>query len=689
MKRLHFFLLAFTIFYVAVPNISGQSQRLAIPATSFSLPKRGTHSDVRAYCLDRHLRIGTPVDFTEVLAGDARVVHVGNRPLMTLREAIDGQFLKVRGAGLRDPNYSEVNGTQIRFLSTTDEPISINFTRTVALGENGSNQVEPNTLAAIRTFTSEEDFRTVQDQVWLKEIDETRLEALGFYGPGKTSRTRLATRNAVLAFQKEHGLPRTGILNPVTKRALAEAERKQIDGFEQLGFTASLDGTAVAHVSDNIRAFETFLDRATPPTGKLSDTLRLKLDNFRRDLGPAVSQALAAHSSRALPSDTTLLTNNSDIVTFERDNFVDRNGNPLDLTNVLVKTPQTIELLGIENGVLTRRASGEKALIELDSYLQASARIPMDSRTVTVRSGIYKPGGTIPLRIGDIKIELSPEEMQRFISGTRNSKIDAAIDRLTSSRSTKPRVLVFRSPFSQGRSENIQGVPVLSLYGYKEQEALALARAIDRDYGQKVDVFVGSDRTVAGANLRNIPKLNQGSQIGIYIDENFKYSTRIVEPIRKDLRDSQIQILEVGNGPAPDTRIYVFAGHRDVAYQQLILRLADEGHFRDGIIVQAVCGGTCDGAFNSLLISKSGARAVISHEPDINAQAVQDVLVKFAELMSKEGAPNGNYQDLWLKSVDEVERSADPALREDVRKLRRIVKQVSLSRYLGSLSNSE
>jgi len=76
---------------------------------------------------------------------------------------------------------------------------------------------------------------------------------------------------------------------------------------------------------------------------------------------------------------------------------------------------------------------------------------------------------------------------------------------------------------------------------------------------------------------------------------------------------------------------------------------------------------------------------VIFYNQEINAQAVQDVLLKFSELLVDKGAPNSNYHDLWRKSVDEI-INAKPDLVEEVNKLRSIIIQTSAIPRESSLS---
>lgn len=690
MKRLFLSLLFLLVLHLAAFQVLAQLQRLAIPPQSFSLTTKGISHDAKAYCLDRHLIISEPADFKAVLAGNTNAVRVGNRPPMTLRQAIAQNLIIVKGAGVRNRrNYSEIDGTQLKFISNTDEPITINFTQTVAMGEQNFSPVNPILLTSVRKSQSLEDFRTVQDEIWSKGIDESRLEALGFYGSGNVVRNTLTTRNAVRVFQRTQGLPQTGVLQTATKNALARVEKQEIEVFERLGFRVKRSDTDVSNIVDNIRAFEGFLGLSL--TGKFTDLIRAELKKFADEYESFVKQALKVNDADVLPSEPSILKDNPNVITFQKDFFVTKDYEPINLTGVMLETSKGIEFWEMQNGSLMRRSTGEKAIIEFNNYSREITAIEIDPKSLIVRSGIYKSEDKVSLQLGAKTVDLSQSDMQQLISGNlKHPEIDAVIEKMFTDKSAKPRLIILRSPFAQGRGGDAgNGTSPLARFGYKQHDSLQLALAFDRRYGDKVEVFIASDTERGLTNLQRLPKVSEGSQIGLYVDGNFKYSADTIEPIRKDVETAGIKVLKVGDAPASETRIFIFAGHNDEAYQKLVLRLAEEGRFRNGVIALAVCGTGCEAHFNSLLISKSNARAVIFYNQEINAQAVQDVLLKFAELLSKEGVPNGNYHELWRKSVDEVEKTALPSIRDEVRKLRNILIQVSSVWGKSLSSNAE
>src|SRR5262249_13677178 len=63
----------------------------------------------------------------------------------------------------------------------------------------------------------------------------------------------------------------------------------------------------------------------------------------------------------------------------------------------------------------------------------------------------------------------------------------------------------------------------------------------------------------------------------------------------------------------------------------------------------------------------AGARAVLFYNQRIRSQAVEDALLKFSELLMKEGAPESQFPRLWLKSVDEFYKDAPVSEQEEVK----------------------
>jgi len=299
MKHFSLPLLFLIVFYLTAFQGLAQTQRLGIPPQSFSLTKKDPSHDAQAYCLDRHLTIGEPVVFKTVLSGDTQAaVRVGNQPLMSLKAAIEKGVITVKGAGVRNrPDYSRIDGTQLKFISNRDEPIQITFTQIVAMGEKeNSSPVNSDLLTSVKKSLSDLEFKTVQDEIWKKGINESRLETLGFYGYGNVVRNKIATRNAIKKFQIKYKLPlQDGSLDAPTKDTLERVEQQEIETFEQLGFRRVRFDTNIRSLSDNVRAFEEFLgltSKEKPATGKFTDDLRTALREFGRDYKTHIKQAL-------------------------------------------------------------------------------------------------------------------------------------------------------------------------------------------------------------------------------------------------------------------------------------------------------------------------------------------------------------------------------------------------------------
>jgi len=659
-----------------------QTQRLAIPAQgTFRLERRTNSHSVKAYCLDRHLVIGEPVKFQDILSGNvAARVRVGSEPPISLSEALKRDLVRIEGAGVSNRRqFSDVDGTQIRFVSNSDEVIQITIGRTLAMGESGASPVDPRLLTPVSESRSDAEFKDIQDRIWNLGIAESQLEALNFYGSGKVVRNPQTTRRAIKAFQKAAGIPQTGVLNAETKEALRLTEQKESLPFAEAGFTPSRSDTSVASIADSIRDFESFLN--LPKTGKLTESLRAELNNFKQKYRAQIQQALFIDNPIMRQPDAETLKAAPDVLTFQKGLFELKNGGdsePLSITGMLFRNSNQIEFWERVNESFVSRSMGADALTEMDSLSATIAAAGFGEDTLTVYSHLYKAGDKVRVQLGRQQLEFSESEMATFIEGKPEaSKFDEAVEQFIKNRAGRARVVVFRSALSELQASDNK--TILNQFGYSEQDPLALSVAMQRKYGNKAEVVLASDQERAYTNMRNVPKLKAGSQIGLYVDNKLKLSAETIEPIKPDLETAKIKVLKVGDDATNQTRIFLFANHADEDFRQTVLKMAEDGHFKNGLIALAVCGGTgCEAQFNSLLIRKSGARAVIFYNQEITAQAVQDVLLKFAEVLKREGAPDGNnYHELWRLSVDEVMKTATPNEKVELLKLRDIIIQVS------------
>jgi hypothetical protein len=188
-----------------------------------------------------------------------------------------------------------------------------------------------------------------------------------------------------------------------------------------------------------------------------------------------------------------------------------------------------------------------------------------------------------------------------------------------------------------------------------------------------------------------MPKFEKGSQMAVFVDKRRIGSYGEITHVRNALKGAEIRLVKAGNAKTGESPIILFAGQRNENFQALVKQLAAERRFENSLVAFAVCGEGCEVSFNSGIIRESGARAILFYDQRIHPDAVESVLLKFSELLIKEGVPDSKFQQLWRKSVEEVLKNCTPPRcnREDVEKLRDAILQLSALPHRRSETNAE
>jgi hypothetical protein len=253
-----------TIFLFAF-SVQAQHQRLGIaPQPTINLSAQNPSQEVEAFCLDRNRLIDGKYDYSHVLASDSRtVVTVGKRKL-TLQKAIDEGLIKVSGQSSR---VSDSGVMSLRFESLTKLPVKIEILESLAMGENQGRFDNTAVLASLRKPKLLGATRQPkQDEIWFANVDNARLEALGY--------------TSVEEFQRANNLPLNGF-DPITKGKLQEAENGLIARFEAAGIAESRTDTDVKSVADHIRKFQN-ATRAKA-TGVYSPDVRARFERYEKE----------------------------------------------------------------------------------------------------------------------------------------------------------------------------------------------------------------------------------------------------------------------------------------------------------------------------------------------------------------------------------------------------------------------
>jgi hypothetical protein len=647
-------------------------QRLGLLPDRFTLQGKGQTYEAEAFCLDRHLIQRTePVGYEKILAGQTGArVKVGGEPSISLQEAINQGIVSIKGRGVPDSERFRSH-LSLTFVSNDPRPISIELTEPAAFGLKKASWINPDAIAPLRQPRNAYASKLRQDMIWRADTHPRRLQVLGYYQGSPHEVNLPELRAATRAFQKAHGVPETGTFNPTTKLALDRAEEKLRADFARLGVSEEpRTDTSVQDVTDVIRRYERYLGRKQgEETGVMGEALRARLaadEVVLKQVSDAATLGRAPAADLAAPGVLP------DVLTFQRY----RAGG-----NVIVRGSDGPELWSYFEGKVVGRYKGRRAIQEFDGFSLRGAVVNSSPDTYILQTGVYSPGAKIRIAFGPgTLLEVTPGELSQFMDGKASiPTFDERVATLTAGGEKRPRVLISRSALNQGRGGDVAGgPPPLEGTGFEQIDPLRLALAWERRYGDRVDIAIANDFNLGLENLRQLPIINRGSQIRVYADKTHFKDYDTVATVRADLRDVGIEVVQAREAGAGQPGVIIITAQKNAQSRAYLEQLASERRFENSILALASCGSGCDEiAFNSMLIRKSGARAVIFYDRNINPEAVKQTLLKFCELMSQRGVPQGNFQQLWRQSVDELLKDPNIPMPGEVRKLRDAYIQVS------------
>jgi hypothetical protein len=663
----HLFILLFSLLFLTLstPQTFAQ-QRLGLMPQRFTLQGKGQTHEAEAFCLDRHLIQGAGhVPYGSVLSGQVGArVRVGNQSPISLQQAIEDGIINITGSGGYSSRFN--SGLGMKFISRVDQPVSIELGQPVAFGQKPS-WINPAALTPLRQPRSAYTSKLRQDMIWQAETYERRLQVLGYYKGSPHEVTLPRIREAAREFQRDHRLAQTGLFDARTRAALDRAEETLRAGLARIGIVEEpRTDTSVQDVTDVIRSYESYLNRTE--TGAMSESLRARMAKDE-----AMLKQVSAITERASAPAVDLASADSfpDVLTFQ---LYDGG------SNVIVKTPQGPELWSYFGGKTVQRIRGTDAIREFDEFSLKSAAAS-GGETYILQTGVYTPGEEISVAFGPGQLLKIPSaELSSFIDGkTAIPAFDERVAKLTASGAKRARILISRSALNQGRGGDAGGAgPTLFGSSFDQIDPLRLALAWQRKYGDKCDIFIANDINSGFYNLRRLPTVRDGSQIRVFTDGTHFKDYGIISNVKPDLQGAGIKVVQAGGAEAGQPNVILITGRNDVPFRAFLEQLASEGRFEDSIIALASCGEGCEVPFNSMIIRKSGARAVLFYNQRVHPQAVEETLLKFSELLMKKGVPDGNFQQLWRESVEDLlNTKGGTSMPEEVKKLRDAFIQVS------------
>jgi peptidoglycan hydrolase-like protein with peptidoglycan-binding domain len=632
-----------------------QHQRLALRPGSVSLAPQGKAIQ-EAFCLDHHLYAAADMAaYKNILTPDANaVVRFSSGRAVSLGEAVARGLIRVEG-GSGNGGRQYATGIGIQFSNLTSEAATIEVRDPVAFGEHpGGLEVS---LDRLRRAGESKDH---QAKLWAEGRTVRYLRMLDYLDDAGYTDTKL--KAAVSRYQAQKRLGATSVLDESTARALEgdiESATKQL---ESVGFPVDGDGES-SDLSQAINDYQRHLGMMT--NGRLGPQTRAQL---RRD-SAALADIQAALKS-ANPSGYLTGRATTNVVATQKDSL---------FAYALTKGANTgAEFWTILGGKVLDRRRGTAALTSWDARSAGLAGEYTTDDTIVLHFGSYtrKDGGHVT--IGDAAVPFNPEG-QSFRAFFDQPDVKKAFASFASENQGKPRLLVFRDgSFRQGIAEHGGNGSLFESAGRLRVDPQEIVAAAQQALGGRYQVGLANDLAAGAKNAANLPKLRSGAQLKVMVDSSERGDFKVIDNVATELGDAHIEIVEADQQPSGVPRVFLFAEHNSAGYRARVLGQARSGRFRGGVIATAVCGLGGEAEFNSELIRVSGARAVIYYPMEIEAPAIEKVMINLAGRLQQNGAGDGDFLRIWNESVTAAWGEANSLeMRNSIEKLRNALMQFS------------
>lgn len=643
-------LLRISCLLLAVTTAYGQHQRIALPASEFSLSGRGASKVIDGYCLDKNL--WAPMEsttYSEILAGESgAVVHLpdGDHPLA---QAIRNGLVQVR-----------VDELKVSFVNQTPNEMYIRFGEPLALGEKPGALESASLLDPLRgsetPSSGTANYDAIQQKIWKANSSERNLRVLGYLET--TSYTPEKGKDAIARYQQGRHLAVTGQFDDPTRTALATEVRSEEQLLARVGFQP-YSGSDGSDLGATILRYEK--QNGLPVTGQMNDAVRsaIQSDLSRADLFEKIGNMDEAPVTSVNGADMNA------VITYR---------NSPGRRMVWFSTPKGPELW-LDNGRQFDRVNGEWATDLWGMWALQDAEYMSDLGPQYVYAAPRAPGESLKLQLGKKFFSVPDKDVPSLLRGEALPPAISA--HLASIKATgmKRSFVIHRDEMLQGRGGDA-GPGMAPFQGSSQRpiDPVPIAKLLGKHTDQPV--YIANSMEMADENLDSMPTFRGGRSISMWIDGHLV--DKGISNVHEELKDAQIEVVEAREATPGNRPVVLFAGHNTANFRQNVLEYARDGKFKGGVVALAVCGEPDDVAFNSRLILDSDARAVIFYDQKINPTAVQEVLVRFAERLNANGT-TGDFRSVWIQSVKDVlAQPHSDLMKQNLAKLEDVLMQLSL-----------
>ncbi|MGA2736170.1 MAG: hypothetical protein ABSG65_01835 [Bryobacteraceae bacterium] len=214
-------------------------------------------------------------------------------------------------------------------------------------------------------------------------------------------------------------------------------------------------------------------------------------------------------------------------------------------------------------------------------------------------------------------------------------------------------------------------------------ESPAAARALENQYGGRTQVYYGTDAHLARINAGKIPILEGPSDVAVYLPpaeagvEHFDLLASI-----QDVLPEMPFFTE--NAPVPEAKVIALNAHTSPELDSVVERMGRNGLLRGKLLMFNTCHGSLRPEWNAEIIREFGAVGIRSFTMDISPEALENVMVKYYELLRNPVLQGLPMNQVWKQAVElAIEDTDQQELRRELEKLLETVLQISKVTFPG------